>query len=45
MADHPVTVIEHPIASKTKSEIEVLAQSSIAEIVQGLQTPDREPTP
>lgn len=45
MVDHPVTVIQHPIASKTKTEIAVLAQSSISEIVQALQLPDREATP
>ena len=37
MADHPVVVIEHPIASKTKQEIHETARRSVEKIVFGLR--------
>ena len=37
MADHPVVVIEHPIASKTKQEIHETARRSVEKIVLGLR--------
>ena len=36
MTDHPVVVIEHPIASKTRSQIQAMARASAAEIARGL---------
>jgi transcriptional regulator of NAD metabolism len=37
MADHPVVVIEHPIASKTKDEIHGTARNSVQRIVEALR--------
>ncbi|HZA21893.1 MAG TPA: hypothetical protein VFA32_04700 [Dehalococcoidia bacterium] len=37
MTEHPVVVVEHPIASKTKNQIQEMARKSVQEIAQGLQ--------
>ena len=36
MTDHPVVVIEHPIASKTQGQIQATARARAEEIAQGL---------
>ena len=36
MIDHPVVVIDHPIASKTPEAVQVLALNSTDEIAKGL---------
>jgi hypothetical protein len=36
MTDHPVVVIDHPIASKTQGQIQETARTSAAQIAQGL---------
>ncbi len=36
MTDHPVVVIEHPIASKTQDQIQATARARAGEIAQGL---------
>jgi hypothetical protein len=40
MTDHPVVVIEHPIASKTQAQIQETARGNAAQIVQGLRQPE-----
>jgi hypothetical protein len=42
LPEHPVVVIEHPIASKNKAQIQELAQNSVVEVIQGLLSPARE---
>ena len=37
MTDHPVVVIDHPIASKSRDVIEETARESAAEVVRGLR--------
>jgi hypothetical protein len=37
MTEHPVVIIGHPIASKTKAQIQEMARQSVQEIAQGLQ--------
>ena len=36
MPDHPVVVLEHPMASKTEAEVRTLAERFIDEIASGL---------
>ena len=36
MTDHPVVVVDHPIASKSKEQIQVLARASAEEVAQSL---------
>ena len=43
MSDHPVVVIEHPIASKGKERILALARQSVAEVSRGLISGSPEP--
>ncbi|MBM3943235.1 MAG: hypothetical protein FJ316_09990 [SAR202 cluster bacterium] len=38
LTEHPVVVIDHPIASKNRSQILTLAQDSVSEVAQGLIT-------
>ena len=38
MTDHPVVVIDHPIASKGKEQILRLAQDSADEVARGLMS-------
>jgi hypothetical protein len=39
MTEHPVVVIDHPIASKAKDQIQKIAQASAEEITRGLMSP------
>ena len=43
MTDHPVVVIGHPIASKSKELILALARNSVAEVSRGLISGSQEP--
>ncbi|MCH8281465.1 MAG: hypothetical protein IIC96_12375 [Chloroflexi bacterium] len=43
MTDHPVVVIGHPIASKSKERILALARQSVAEVSRGLISGSQEP--
>lgn len=36
MADHPTIVVEHPVASKTQAEIQVMAEHFVDAIARGL---------
>jgi hypothetical protein len=36
MPEHPVVVIEHPLANKTRAQAQQLAQSSVKAVVRGL---------
>ena len=38
LTEHPVVVIDHPIASKGTGRIQELAQQSAAEVAQGLMS-------
>ncbi|MCH7606745.1 MAG: hypothetical protein IH962_06280 [Chloroflexi bacterium] len=40
MTDHPVVVIDHPIASKGKEQILRMAQDSADEVARGLMSAD-----
>ncbi len=39
MTDHPVVVIDHPIASKTPQAVQAMALTSTEEITKGLVSP------
>jgi hypothetical protein len=39
---HPIVVIEHPLASKTRAQAQTLAQQSVATVVRGLIAPMEE---
>jgi len=36
LTQHPVVIIEHPIASKNREQIQEMARASVAEVVRGL---------
>jgi hypothetical protein len=36
MPEHPVVVIAHPLASKTRAQAQQLAQSSVEAVIRGL---------
>ena len=36
LTEHPVVVIDHPIASMNQAQVKQLAQTSVSEIVAGL---------
>ena len=36
MTDHPVVVVDHPIASKSKEQIQLLARASAEEVARSL---------
>jgi hypothetical protein len=36
LPEHPVVVVEHPLASKTREQAQQLAQSSVEAVVRGL---------
>jgi hypothetical protein len=42
MPEHPVVVIEHPLASKTRAQAQELAHSSLEAVVRALVTPGEE---
>jgi hypothetical protein len=44
LPDHPVVVIEHPLASKTREQAQQLALRSVEAVVRGLVA-DKEETP
>jgi hypothetical protein len=44
LPEHPVVVVEHPLASKTREQAQRLAQHSVEAVVRGLVVP-REETP
>ena len=44
MPEHPVVVIEHPLASKTRAQAQDLAHQSVEAVVRGLVA-QREETP
>jgi hypothetical protein len=44
LSDHPVVVIEHPLASKTREQAQQLALRSVEAVVRGLVA-DKEETP
>ena len=39
MTDHPVVVIDHPIASKTPQTVQTMALTSTEEMTKGLLSP------
>ena len=39
LPEHPVVVIAHPLASKTRAQVQHLAYASVAEVVRGLVSP------
>jgi hypothetical protein len=39
LPEHPVVVIEHPLASKTREQAQELAQRSVEVVVRGLVAP------
>jgi len=39
LLEHPVVVIAHPLASKTRAQVQHLAHDSVAEVVRGLVSP------
>jgi hypothetical protein len=42
LPEHPVVVIEHPLASKTPAQAQHLAHQSIEAVVRGLVSPREE---
>ena len=36
MIEHPVVVVDHPIASKSKEQIQTLARASAEEVIRSL---------
>jgi hypothetical protein len=42
LPEHPVVVVEHPLASKTREQAQELAHRSIEAVVRGLIAPREE---
>ena len=42
MPEHPVVVLEHPLASKTRAQAQQLAQASVEMVVRALVAPGEE---